>query len=425
MSGNERCSVGCQSTKASIRAGFPAKCPASPTSLVKQTGIIGAYSGLDAEIVNLTGFFRLFDLRQQLNHYTMSTNSSVSTSSSETSSTSAAVQQRLQALTEWLRQQTTAALQLDSLRAASADASFRRYYRIDTEDGGSVIAMDAPPPQENVRPFMQVAALFESLHLTVPHILAADVEQGFLLLSDLGNTTYLHALNHDSAHQLYMDAIDSLILMQTQSQPDILPEYDRAFLRQELALFPEWYIGKHLGVTLDEKQTATLEKVFDEILANVCAQPQVFVHRDFHSRNLMVIHPGNPGILDFQDARFGPITYDLVSLLRDAYVQWDEEMVLDWAIRYWESARRAGLPVNPDIDSFYRDFEFMGLQRHLKILGIFSRLAHRDGKPAYLDDMPLVMSYVRKTANRYSSLIPLLRLLDAVEQTPPMAAYTF
>ena len=333
--------------------------------------------------------------------------------------------ERQQALQTWLAQQSQFKLQLETIRPASADASFRRYFRLDTTDGNTLIAMDAPPPQENVRPFIQVAELFERLHLSVPKIIAADVEQGFLLLTDLGSTTYLHALNHDSAHQLYMDAIDSLILLQTQSQPGILPDYDRAFLLQELKLFPEWYISKHLGVTLDDTQNATLQKVFDEILANVCAQPQVFVHRDYHSRNLMVIHPGNPGILDFQDARFGPITYDLVSLLRDAYVQWDEEMVLDWAIRYWEAARRAGLPINPDIDSFYRDFEFMGLQRHLKILGIFSRLAHRDGKPAYLDDIPLVMSYVRKTANRYNSLIPLLRLLDVIEQTPPLAAYTF
>lgn len=328
----------------------------------------------------------------------------------------------------WLSQQDQFSLQLDSMRPASADASFRRYFRIDVTDhahGNSLIVMDAPPPKENVRPFMQIAELFDRLHLTVPKVLAADQEQGFLLLTDLGSNMYLHALNHDTAHQLYMDAIDSLILLQTQSQAGVLPEYDRAFLLQELQLFPEWYINRHLGVTLDATQQATLDKVFTEILGNVCAQPQVFVHRDFHSRNLMVVHPGNPGILDFQDARFGPLTYDLVSLLRDAYVQWDEEMVLDWAIRYWEAARRAGLPVNPDIDSFYRDFEFMGLQRHLKILGIFSRLAHRDGKPAYLDDIPMVMSYVRKTANRYKALIPLLRLLDTIEQTPPTTAYTF
>jgi len=246
-----------------------------------------------------------------------------------------------------------------------------------------------------------------------------------LLLSDLGLTTYLHELNHDSAYKLHIDALDALVLIQVQSQPDVLPEYDRDFLLRELMLFPEWYIGKHLGVTLTEAQTNELNKIFDLLLANILAQPQVYVHRDYHSRNLMVLPTGNPGILDFQDALFGPITYDAVSLLRDAYVQWDEEIVLDLAIRYWERAKRAGLPVSPDIDSFYRDFEFTGLQRHLKILGIFCRLFHRDGKKAYLDDMPLVMTYIRNTANRYKELKPLVRLLDQLEDKAPQVGYTF
>jgi hypothetical protein len=222
-----------------------------------------------------------------------------------------------------------------------------------------------------------------------------------------------------------MDAIDALVLLQVQSRPEVLPEYDRALLLRELMLFPEWYIGKHLGVSMTEAQTVELNKVFDALLANNLAQPQVFVHRDYHSRNLMVLDTGNPGILDFQDAVYGPITYDLVSLLRDAYIQWDEEMVLDWAIRYWERAKRAGLPVNPDIDAFYRDFEFMGLQRHLKVLGIFARLYHRDGKDAYLKDLPLVMEYTRKAANRYTALKPLVRLLDALEDKAPQVGYTF
>lgn len=320
---------------------------------------------------------------------------------------------------------TAPALRVATLRPASSDASFRRYFRVDADDGASYIVMDAPPPQEDVRPFIHVAEVFGATGVSVPQVLAQDVERGFLLLSDLGSTTYLHQLNHDTAHKLYMDAIEALVLMQAQSQPEVLPEYDRALLLRELMLFPEWYINKHLGVTLTETQNATLNKVFDALLANNLAQAQVYVHRDYHSRNLMVLDKGNPGILDFQDAVYGPITYDLVSLLRDAYIQWDEEMVLDWAIRYWEHARRAGLPVNPDIDAFYRDFEFMGVQRHLKVLGIFARLYHRDGKDAYLKDLPLVMEYTRNAANRYVALKPLVRLLDEVEQKAPQVGYTF
>ncbi len=311
------------------------------------------------------------------------------------------------------------------MRPASSDASFRRYFRVDGADGATFIVMDAPPPQEDVRPFIHVAELFGRSGVSVPKVLAQDVERGFLLLSDLGSTTYLHQLNTDSAHQLYLDAIDALIMIQAQSQPGQLPEYDRALLLRELMLFPEWYVGKHLGVTMSEAQNADLQKMFDLLLSNNLAQGQVFVHRDYHSRNLMVMSKGNPGILDFQDAVFGPVTYDLVSLLRDAYIQWDEEMVLDWAIRYWERARRAGLPVNPDIDAFYRDFEFMGLQRHIKVLGIFARLYHRDGKDAYLKDLPLVMEYTRRAAGRYSELKPLLRLLDALEDKAPQTGYTF
>ena len=239
---------------------------------------------------------------------------------------------RMDAIRTWLTS-LTPALRIESLRPASADASFRRYFRVDAVEGGSFIVMDAPPPVEDVRPFIQVAQLFERLNLSVPKIYARDVDQGLLLLQDFGNTMYFHALNHDTAHKLYMDAIDSLVLLQTQSEPDVLPEYDRDFFLRELMIFPEWYIGKHLGITLTDEQNASLQKVFEAILANVTAQPQVFVHRDFHSRNLMVLDKGNPGIIDFQGAMYGPLTYDVVSMLRDAYVQWDEEMVLDWAIR--------------------------------------------------------------------------------------------
>jgi hypothetical protein len=332
---------------------------------------------------------------------------------------------RLSRLTDWLAKLEAPKTLPASLRPASSDASFRRYFRVDVEGGGTLIAMDAPPPQEDVRPFVHVAALFAATGVTVPAILASDIEQGFLLLSDLGSTTYLKQLSPDTAHKLYLDAIEALVQLQVHSAPGQLPEYDRELLHRELMLFPDWYLSKHRNASLDDKQRSDLNAVFDALLANNLAQPQVFVHRDYHSRNLMVLQTGNPGILDFQDAVYGPITYDLVSLLRDAYIEWDEEMVLDWAVRYWEHARRAGLPIAPDIDMFYRDFEFMGLQRHLKVLGIFARLSHRDGKDAYLNDMPLVMQYVRKTAYRYKEFSPLIRLLDTLDEKQTGIGYTF
>ncbi len=349
-----------------------------------------------------------------------------STENKQITTTSApADDERMPLILDWIATLTDFSLLADTLRPASADASFRRYFRINDSNGGTFILMDAPPPQEDVRPFIQVAELFGATGVTVPLIYASQTEQGFLLLSDLGTTMYSHLLNQDSAQQLYMDAINSLVQIQLHSQPETLPEYDRATQMKELQLFPEWFIKQHLGATLTPAQQTSLDKVFEQILANTMAQPQVYVHRDYHSRNLMVMAAGNPGIIDFQGALYGPITYDLVSLLRDAYIEWDEEQVLDWAIRYWERARHAGLPINTDIDSFYRDFEFMGLQRHLKILGIFCRLAYRDGKPAYLADLPLVISYVRKTAQRYNTLIPLLRLLDELDDNKPQIGYTF
>jgi len=341
------------------------------------------------------------------------------------SSTQPGSDPRLTLLLNWITTLSEFSLQSSTIRPASADASFRRYFRINDAAGQTYILMDAPPPMEDVRPFMQIAGLFGATGVTVPQVLASQTEQGFLLLSDLGTVTYSQLLNQDTAQKLYMDAIDSLVQIQSHSLPEALPEYDRALQMKELQLFPEWYIGRHLGATLTAAQQASLDKVFEQILANTMAQPQVYVHRDYHSRNLMVMKEGNPGILDFQDAVYGPISYDIVSLLRDAYIEWDEEQVLDWAIRYWERARRAGLPVSPDIDNFYRDFEHMGLQRHIKILGIFCRLAYRDGKQNYLADLPLVLSYVRKTAQRYNTLIPLLRLLDELEDKAPQIGYTF
>ncbi|MDC8759484.1 aminoglycoside phosphotransferase family protein [Janthinobacterium fluminis] len=318
-----------------------------------------------------------------------------------------------------------------SARPASSDASFRRYFRVDAlpatraAHGATLIVMDAPPERENVAAFVKVAALLAEAGVSVPAIVAQDLERGFLLLSDLGTRTYLQVLDHDNAAVLYAEALEALVKIQQRSQPGVLPEFDRAFVLREMNLFPEWYIGRHLGATLTPAQQTQLDAVFEAISANVLAQQQVFMHRDYHSRNLMWMDEGNPGILDFQDAVYGPVTYDLASLLRDAYIQWDEEMVLDWVIRYWQRAKKAGLPVNPDIDAFYRDFEFMALQRHLKILGLFTRLNYRDGKATFMGDLPIVLDYVRKTANRYKELKPLVRLLDALENKAPEVGYTF
>ena len=315
-----------------------------------------------------------------------------------------------------------------SLEPASADASFRRYFRVTLPSGDTRIVMDAPPELEDCRPFLQVAALFRDAGVHVPEVFDTDLAQGFLLLSDLGSTTYLSVLNADTAPKLYRDANAALVDIQRASRPGALPEYDRALLTRELNLFPDWYVARHLGITLDEKQDATLRIVFEKILANNLAQPQVFVHRDYHSRNLMVLsgdYPANPGVIDFQDAVYGPITYDLVSLYRDAYITWDEKDELDFVIRYWEMARKAGLPVHADFHDFYRDYEWMGVQRQIKVLGIFARLCYRDGKDAYLNDMPRVMAYLRRTCERYLELKPLVRLLDQLESRPVETGLTF
>jgi aminoglycoside/choline kinase family phosphotransferase len=346
-----------------------------------------------------------------------------------TSPTAADKDARLARLTAWLG--TLGLVDVGSLRPASSDASFRRYFRLDVvpalQDklGATLVAMDAPPERENVPAFLHVAGLLFDAGVSVPAIAARDVDNGFLLLSDLGTTTYLQRLDVDNASFMYSDAVDALIKFQLTSQAGVLPEFDRAFVLREMNLFPEWFIGRHLGATLNDIQQAQLDKVFEAITTNVLAQQQVFMHRDFHSRNLMFMDQGNPGVLDFQDAVFGPVAYDLASLLRDAYIQWDEEFVLDWVVRYWQSAKGAGLPVNPDIDAFYRDFEYAALQRHLKILGIFCRLNYRDGKAVYMGDLPTVIDYVRKTANRYTELKPLARLLDALDDKAPQVGYTF
>lgn len=330
---------------------------------------------------------------------------------------------RLELLENWLNQQFPGTPY--TLAPASADASFRRYFRVSLPER-TLIVMDAPPEHEDCRPFIHVAELFRAAGAHVPHILAQDLRQGFLLLTDLGQTTYLSALNRDeaAADSLYRGAAEALIKIQLASRPGVLPDYDGALLLREMRLFPDWYVSKHLQTELASTQAEALEGVFTLLLRNNLAQPRVFVHRDYHSRNLMVTADG-PGVLDFQDAVYGPVTYDLASLFKDAYVQWDEERVLDWLIRYWENARKAGLPVSRDFAEFYRDFEWMGAQRHIKVLGIFARLYYRDGKDGYLKDMPLVMAYLRKTCGRYRELHPLLKLLDDLENRQAAVGYTF
>ncbi len=332
--------------------------------------------------------------------------------------------QRQQQLTQWLHSLYPG--EIFTLAPASADASFRRYFRATFADR-TLVVMDAPPQHEDCRPFLHIAKLFEAAGTHVPHVYAQDLEQGFLLLSDLGDTTYLQALcggNAGSAKQLYGAATDALIKIQLASRDNELPRYGEALLLREMRLFPEWYIGKHLNVTLSVAQSAKLENVFQRILANNLAQPRVYVHRDYHSRNLMLSEP-NPGVLDFQDAVYGPITYDLASLFKDAYIRWEEAQVIDWLIRYWEKARKAGLPVHEDFSGFYRDYEWMGVQRHLKVLGIFARLYHRDGKEGYLKDLPLVMAYLRAACARYIDLKPLLNLLDTLEPQNTREGFTF
>ena len=334
--------------------------------------------------------------------------------------------ERVQALQDWAARQLGGG-SLD-IAPASADASFRRYFRV-TVKGRDYIVMDAPPAHEDCRPFIAVARLFADAGVNVPQVLAQDLDRGFLLLTDLGNTTYLSALNEavldqGVANGLYLASNDALIRIQQASRPGVLAAYDRTLLTRELMLFPEWYVAKHLGVAMKDDQKTLLDTVFERLLANNLAQPQVYVHRDWHSRNLMVSDP-TPGILDFQDAVYGPITYDLASIYRDAYVQWDEEMQLDWVIRYWEKARAARLPVREDFGEFWRDFEWMGAQRQIKVLGIFARLYHRDGKDGYLKDMPRVMHYLRKVCERYDELKPLLFLLDGLENREVKVGYTF
>jgi aminoglycoside/choline kinase family phosphotransferase len=319
---------------------------------------------------------------------------------------------RRDALERWLGAQLRGARFF--LAPASEDASFRRYFRATLDDGSSFVAMDAPPDKEDCRPFVHVARLLGEAGVHAPRIHAQDLAQGFLLLSDLGTRTYLQELTADNAQQLFADATDALIRWQRASRPHELPPYDEALLSREMRLFPDWYVARHLRVELTDAQKSALEQVFALLAKSALDQPRVYVHRDYMPRNLMVANP-NPGVLDFQDAVVGPITYDMVSLVRDAFLSWPEERVLDWTVRYWEKARDATLPVHADFGEFWRAFEWMGLQRHLKVLGIFARISYRDGKPKYLADTPRFIRYARDVARRYSALAPLTRLMDELK----------
>ena len=313
---------------------------------------------------------------------------------------------------------------------ASADASFRRYFRLRQADGNTRILMDAPPDKEDCRPFIHVAGLLAKAGLAAPRVLDQDLKNGFLLLTDLGRVGYLDALNADLslADTLMRPVLDVLIDWQLSTRASTLPPYDATLLRRELELFPEWFVGRHLGYVLSDEEKSMLDRTFKFLINSALAQPKVFVHRDFMPRNLMVVESAEtltPGIIDFQDAVMGPIAYDVVSLFRDAFISWEEEQELDWVVRYWEKARAAGLPVREDFGAFWREYELMGLQRHLKVLGIFCRLKYRDGKDKYSEDLPRFMNYARKTAGRYVALKPLLGLLDRLEGKTGEVGYTF
>lgn len=335
---------------------------------------------------------------------------------------------RREAFGQWLVPLVAArGLQPHSLRPASADASFRRYLRIDDAAGASFIVMDAPPPLEDVRPFEHVAALLREAGLNAPQVLEADESRGFLLLNDLGNTLYLDAFRTATpaeADRLMREAVTALVQLQQRTPADSLPPYDRALLQRELDLFTDWAVPKEFGLQWSDAQRAQWQRMCDLLIDSALAQPVVAVHRDYMPRNLMVTTP-NPGILDFQDAVRGPITYDVASLLRDAFWSWDEEREIDWAVRYWEQARAAGLPVAEDFGEFWRQLEWMGLQRHLKVLGIFCRLKHRDGKAKYVQDLPRFFAYATKVALRYVQLQPLLPLIEPMSGSLVQAGYTF
>ena len=352
-----------------------------------------------------------------------------------TSNVTWAEPQRQLACISWLEALAqTHGLVLSSLRIASADASFRRYLRVDTQAGASLIVMDAPPDKENCEPFVKVAKLMQSAGLKAPEVLAWHEAQGFMLLTDLGDQTMMSAIdvkNPQANHALYMQAVDALIAWQLSSKAGVLPPYDEALLNRELSLFPDWYLAQHRQIDVQGKMRNTLDSTFKMLVTRNLASPSVFVHRDFMPRNLMMPTGSDTalGVLDFQDAVYGPVTYDVASLMRDAFLTWEEDFVLDVTIRYWEKARKAGLldfeDWHQDFGVFYRAVEWMGLQRHLKVAGIFARLTLRDGKEKYLADAPRFIAYIRSTAARYIELRPLLRLIEEVEGKDGVTGFAF
>jgi hypothetical protein len=335
---------------------------------------------------------------------------------------------RLQLLNHWLDQQLPALfavrgwgeVPLGSLTPASSDASFRRYFRWQG-DGRSLILMDAPPPQEDCRPFVKVAERLAAAGVNVPQILAQDLERGFLLLSDLGHQTYLDVIDAQNADRLFDDAVQALLAFQRLPMDAPLPSYDDALLRRELQLFPEWYVRRHLGVELSEAQQAAWQRICARLIDSALAQPQVLVHRDYMPRNLMLGTP-NPGVLDFQDAVYGPVTYDVTCLFKDAFLSWPEARVRDWLAGYWQQARAAGIPLQAELDDFLRASDLMGVQRHLKVIGIFARICHRDGKPRYLDDVPRFFAYIDAVLARRPELAELAELFASLPRAAAVPA---
>ncbi len=335
---------------------------------------------------------------------------------------------RLQQLEEWLNQKLPAlfaargwgAVPAASLTPASSDASFRRYFRW---QGGahSLIVMDAPPPQENCQPFVQVAALLAEARVNVPQILAADLERGFLLLNDLGRQTYLDVIDADNADTLFADALKALLAFQQLPMTAPLPSYDDALLRRELQLFPDWYVQRHLGVQFTEAQQARWQRVSQLLIDSALAQPRVLVHRDYMPRNLMLSAP-NPGVLDFQDAVYGPVTYDVTCLFKDAFLSWPEARVQGWLRQYWAQARTLDIPVQAELEEFLRASDLMGVQRHLKVIGIFARICHRDGKPRYLGDVPRFFAYIDEVLARRPELAELAALLVELREQAEVPA---
>ncbi|MGJ3441467.1 phosphotransferase [Pseudomonas sp. Je.1.5.c] len=332
---------------------------------------------------------------------------------------------RLELLKDWLKQQLLALFQINgwgevpegTLTAASSDASFRRYFRWQGANR-SFVVMDAPPPQENCRPFVEIDHLLASADVHVPLIHAQDLERGFLLLGDLGHQTYLDIINSENADGLFADAIDALLALQRLPMTAPLPSYDDALLRRELELFPEWYVGRELGVALTATQLATWQRVSQLLIDSALAQPKVLVHRDYMPRNLMHSKP-NPGVLDFQDAVYGPVTYDITCLFKDAFLSWPQARVEGWLGDYWEKARVAGIPVQSDFAAFHRASDLMGVQRHLKVIGIFARICHRDGKPRYLGDVPRFFAYIDEVIGRRPELAELGALIAELKAARP------